>query len=101
MTPNRQLADDSEDNSNSSIDSNSSISVEAAPKALNWRNDTSSSTSGRKVSCFRNVSTIHSVSKSKRLTEKKDNSKAEAKSPTGPEAAAPGGERLPDRLYLR
>ena len=37
-----QLANDSEDDSNSSIGSDSSMSVEAAPRALIWRNDTSS-----------------------------------------------------------
>ena len=54
-TPKRQLAEDSEDHSNSSIDSKSSMSVEAAPRALIWRNDISSSASGRKVSSLRNM----------------------------------------------
>jgi hypothetical protein len=45
--------------------------------------------SNRKVSRFRNVSTIHFVRKSKRLTEKKDNAKAGAKLSTEPEAVVP------------
>ena len=48
-------SNDSEDDSNSSIGSDSSMSVEAAPRALIWRNDTSSSKKGRKVSHLRNV----------------------------------------------
>ena len=60
-TPKQQLAHDSEDDSNSSINSDSSTSVEAAPRALIWRNDISSSKRGRRVSYLRNVSTIYSV----------------------------------------
>ena len=60
----RQLADDSEDDYNSSIDRESSMSVEAAQRSLIWRNDTSSSTSRRKVSRLRNVSTIEDECKS-------------------------------------
>ena len=37
----------------------SNMSIEAVPRALIWRNDTSSSKRGRKVSHLRNVSTIH------------------------------------------
>ena len=37
------------------------MSVEAAPKALIWKNDTSSSKKDRKVSHLRYVSTIHSL----------------------------------------
>jgi hypothetical protein len=62
-TPKHQPANDSEDNSNSSFGSDSSRSVEAAPRELIWRNDTCSSNKGRKVSHLRNVSTIHSVRK--------------------------------------
>jgi len=58
------------------------MSVKDAPRALIWRNDTSSANSGRKVSRLHKVSTIHSVRKSKRLFEKRDNAKAEAKSST-------------------
>jgi hypothetical protein len=47
------------------------MSVEAAPKVLIWKNDTTSSKKGRKVSHLRNVSTIHSVRKSRRLAEKR------------------------------
>ena len=76
------------------------MSVEAAPKALIWRNDTSSSKSGRKVSRLRNVSTIHSVRKFKCLSEKRDNAKAAAKSSTKPEAvvqpaASPAAQTAP------
>ena len=99
-TPKRQLADDSEDVSNSCIDSDSSMSVKAAPRALIWRNDTSSANSGRKVSRLHKVSTIHSVRKSKRLFEKRDNAKAEAKSSTESEtvvspAALPAEQTAP------
>jgi hypothetical protein len=59
----------------------------AAPRALIWRNDTNSSKKGRKVSHLRNVSTIHSVRKSKRLSEKRDNDKPDAKASSEPEAA--------------
>jgi hypothetical protein len=83
VTPKRQLANDSEDNTNSSI------SVETAPRALIWKNDSSSSKSGRKVSRLRNVSTKQSVRKSKSLSEKRDNAKAEAKSSLEPEAVLP------------
>ena len=48
------------------------MSVEAAPRALIWRNDTNSSKKSRKVSHLQNVSTIYSVRKSKRLSEKRD-----------------------------
>ena len=65
------------------------MSVEAAPRALIWRNDNSSSDSGRKVYRLRNVSTIHSVRKTKLTTKEQDDSKAEAKSPTEPESAVP------------
>jgi hypothetical protein len=78
-TPKHQPANDSEDDSNSSIGSDSSMSVEAAPRSLIWRYDTSSSKKGWKVSHLRNVSTIHSVSKSRRLSEKRDNDKPDAK----------------------
>ena len=54
-----------------------------------WRNDTGSSAGGRKVSRLRNVSTIHSVRKAKLPTKEQYDSKAEAKSLTEPEAAAP------------
>jgi hypothetical protein len=37
--PKRQQVNDSEDNSDSSIGSDSSMSIEAAPRALIWRND--------------------------------------------------------------
>jgi hypothetical protein len=84
--PKHQLADDSEDDSNSSIGSDSSMSVEAAPRALIWKNDTSSSKKGRKVSHLRNVSTIHSVRKSRRLSEKRDDDKPDAKPSSEPEA---------------
>ena len=94
-TPKRQLANDSEDESNSSIDSDSSMSVAAAPRALIWRNDTSSSNSGMKVSHLHNVSTIHSVRKSKRLSEKRDNAKADAKSSTEQEAVLPPAAAQP------
>jgi hypothetical protein len=69
--PKHQPANDSEDESNSSIGSDSSMSVEAVPRALIWRNDTSNSKKGRMVSHLRNVSTIHSVRKSRRLSEKR------------------------------
>ena len=62
------------------------MSVEAAPRALIWRNDTSSSKKGRKVSHLRNVSTIHSVRKSRRLSEKRENDKPDAKASSEPEA---------------
>ena len=62
-TPKHQPANDSKDNSNSSFGSDSSRSVEAAPRELIWRNDTCSSKKGRKVFHLRNVSTIHSVRK--------------------------------------
>jgi hypothetical protein len=88
-TPKRQQANDSEDDSDSSIGSDSSISVEAAPRALIWRNDPSSSKKGRKVFHLRNVSTIHSVRKSKRLSEKRDNDKPDAKASSEPEAVVP------------
>jgi hypothetical protein len=95
-TPKRQQADDSEDDSDSSIGSDSSMSVEAAPRALIWRSDTTSSKKGRKVSHLRNVSTIHSVRKSKRLSEKRDNDKPDAKASSEPEAVAPpAGQPLP------
>ncbi len=94
-TPQRQLANDSEDDSNSSIDSDSSMSVAAAPRALIWRNDNSSSNSGRKVSHLHNVSNIHFVRKSKRLSEKRDNAKADAMSSTEPEAVVPPAAALP------
>ena len=58
----RQLANDSEDDTNDSIDSGSSMTVEATLRGIIWGNDTSSSSaSERKVSRLRNVSTIHSV----------------------------------------
>ena len=93
-TPKQQLADDSEDDSNSSIDSKSSMSVEAAPRALIWRSDTSGSVSGRELFRLRNVSTIHSVRQAKLPTKEQDDSKAEAKSPTDPEAAATPAAQL-------
>ena len=66
------------------------MSVEAAPRAPIWKNDTSSSTKrGRKVSHLSNVSTIHSMRKSKRLSEKRYNAKTEAKSSPEPEAVVP------------
>jgi hypothetical protein len=72
------------------------MSVEAAPRALIWRNDTSSSKKGRKVSHLRNVSTIHSVRKSKRLSEKRDNDKPDAKASSKPEAVVPpAGQPVP------
>ncbi len=72
------------------------MSVEAAPRALIWSNDTSSSKKGRKVSHLRNVSIIHSVRKSKRLSEKRDNDKPDAKASSEPEAVAPpAGQPLP------
>ncbi len=88
-TTKRQQANDSEDDSNSSIVSDSSMSVEAAPRALIWGNDATSSKKGRKVSHLRNVSTIHSVRKSKRLSEKRDEDKPNAKVSSKPEAVAP------------
>jgi hypothetical protein len=96
-TPKRQQANDSEDDSDSSIGSDSSMSVEAAPRALIWRNDTTSSKKGRKVSHLRNVSTIHhSVRKSKRLSEKRDNDKPEEKASSEPEAVVtPAGQPVP------
>ena len=87
--PKRQPANDSEDDSNSSIGSDSSMSVEAAPRALIWKNDTSSSKKGRKVSHLRNVSTTHSMRKSKRLSEKRDNDKPDAKASSEPDAVVP------------
>jgi hypothetical protein len=64
--------------------------------ALIWRNDATSSKKGRKVSQLRNVSTIHSVRKSKRLPEKKDDDKPNAKVSSEPEAVAPpAGQPLP------
>jgi len=61
-TPELRPTNDSEDDSDSSIGSDSSMmSVEAAPKALIWKNDTSSSKKDRKVSHLRYVSTIHSL----------------------------------------
>ena len=89
QTPKHQPANDSEDDSNSSIGSDSSMSVEVAPRSLIWRNDTSSSKKGRKVSHLRNVSTIHSVRKSRRLSEKRDNDKPDAKASSEPEAVVP------------
>jgi hypothetical protein len=96
-TPKRQLANDSGDNSDSSIRSDSSMSVEAASRALIWRNDTTSSKKGRKVSHLRNVSTIHSVRKSRRLSEKWDNNKPDAKKASSePEAVVPpAGQTAP------
>ncbi len=88
-TPKHQPANDSEDDSNSSIGSDSSMSVEAAPRALIWRNDISSSKKGRKVSHLRNVSLIHSVRKSRRLSEKRDNDKPNSKASSEPEAVVP------------
>ena len=85
-TPKHQSANDSEDDSNSSIGSDSSMSVEAAPRALIWRYDTSTSKKDRKVSHLRNVSTIHSVRKSRRLSEKRDDDKPDAKPSSEPEA---------------
>ena len=85
-TPKRQPTNDSEDNSDSRFGSDSSMSVEAAPRALIWRNDTSSSKKGRKVSHLRNVSTIHSVRKSRRLSEKRENDKPDSKVSSEPEA---------------
>ncbi len=94
-TPKRQPTNDSEDDSDSSIGSDSSMSVEAAPRALIWKNDTSSSKKGRKVSHLRNVSTIHSVRKSRRLSEKRDNDKSDAKASSEPEAVPPAGQTVP------
>ncbi len=95
-TPKRQQPNNSEDDSDSSIGSDSSMSVEAAPRALIWRNNATSSKKGRKVSHLRNVSTIHSVRKSKRLSEKRDNDKPDAKGTSEPEAVAPlAGQPLP------
>ena len=96
-TPKHQPANDSEDHSNSSIGSDSSMSVEAVPRALIWRNDTSNSKKGRKVSHHRNGSIIQSVRKSRRLSEKRDNAKPDAKpsselEATAPLAAAPAGQ---------
>ncbi len=95
-TPKRQQANESEDDSDSSIGSDSSMSVETALRALIWMNDTSSSKKGRKVSHLRNVSTIHSVRKSKRLSEKRDNCKPDAKASSEPEAVVPpAGQPVP------
>jgi hypothetical protein len=99
-TPKHQPSNDSEDDSNSSIGSDSSMSVEAAPRALILTNDTSSSKRGRKVSHLRNVSTIHSVRKSRRLSEKRDNAKPDAKPSSEleavvPPAVAPTGQTAP------
>jgi hypothetical protein len=98
-TSKHQPANDSEDDYNSSIGSDSSMSVEAAPRALIWRNDTSSSKKGRKVSHIRNVSTIHSVGKSRRLSEKRDNDKPDSKASSEPEAVVPqAGQTAPSAL---
>ena len=56
----------------------SAVIAACQSRALIWRNDTSSSKRGRKVSHLRNVSTIHSVRKSRRLSEKRDNAKPDA-----------------------
>ena len=97
--PKHQPVDDSGDDSNSSIGSDSSImSIEAVPRAHIWRNDTSSSKRDRKVSHLRNVSTIHSVRMSRRLSEKRDNAKPDVKpssklEATVPPAAAPAEQQ--------
>jgi hypothetical protein len=68
------------------------MSVEAAPRALIWRSDITSSKRGRKVSQLRNVSTIHSVRKFRCLSEeKRDNAKPDAKASSKPKAVVPPG----------
>ena len=68
------------------------MSVEAAPRALIWGNDITSSKRGRKVSQLRNVSTIHSVRNFRRLSEeKRDNAKPDAKASSEPKAVVPPG----------
>ncbi len=101
-TPKRQPTNDSEDDSDSSIGSDSSMSVEAAPTVLIWKNDTSSSKKSRKVSHLRNVSTIHSVRKSRRLSEKRDNDKPNAKASSQPEVVVPpAGQQYQQHLQPR
>ena len=68
------------------------MSVEEAQRALIWRNDITSSKRGRKVSQLRNVSTIHSVRKFRRLSEeKRDHAKPDAKASSEPKAVVPPG----------